>query len=711
MICKQAFIWLTLPFRMAMLITPSRLSRLWYYLRINQPAIIFDRVKRLLKLGTATPMPLYLYSASNRPGIIVFPTCETPIVSIIVPVYNHWDTTLACLVAICENTFDISYEVIVADDGSQDDTRRLAERVIGAHHIINAVNLGFLRNCNHAALHARGKYLVLLNNDTQVQPDWLNVLVKLAEQDESVGIAGPMLLYPDGHIQEAGGIIWRDGSGWNYGRLDYPERPEYNYLKETDYISGACILIRKCLWDEIGGFDERFAPAYYEDTDLAFEVRRRGYRVLYQPMSRVVHQEGVSHGIDTSAGVKSRQTTNKAVFREKWAAVLDTGHGRDPRDLFRARDRSLQKKRLLFIDHYVPLRDQDAGSKSAFQYLALMAEMGYQVTFLGDNFVDYQPYTLELQQMGIEVLYGSFLQSHWKSWLEAHGKDFDYVWLCRPHITRKYLLHVRRHSPAKLLYFGHDLNCLREERHYQLVGKRADLALAKKWTRWEEDIMRQVDMSYFFSTFEVAEVRRRFPGVTVRATPLYLFDEQEIGNTSSPGFADREGLLFVGGFMHLPNIDAVCWFAEEVLPLVRVQLPEVVFTVAGSNPPPNISRLHSDHVHVVGRISDDALLQYYRRTRLVVAPLRFGAGVKGKIIEAMRYGVPVVTTSVGAEGIGDSDRVLLIADEAEAFARTVVRAYSCKETWENTAFLSHEALQKHFSKETARGILLQDMPL
>jgi len=341
----------------------------------------------------------------------------------------------------------------------------------------------------------------------------------------------------------------------------------------------------------------------------------------------------------------------------------------------------------------------------------LMAEMGYQITFLGDNFVDYRPYTAELQQMGIEVLYGSRLQRHWKHWLAAHGKDFDYVYLSRPSIARKYLPHIRRHSSAKILYCGHDLHFLREERHYLLARKRTYLQAARKWVRWEEAILRQVNMGYFFSAFEVEEARRRFPGVSVRTIPLYLFDETEMLSVSPVGFADREGLLFVGGFMHVPNVDAVHWFAEKVLPLVREHLPDIVFTVVGSNPPREISRLASNHIHITGRISDEALQQHYRHARLVVAPLRFGAGVKGKIVEAMYHGVPTVTTTVGAEGIGDADRALLIADDAAAFAKAVIQAYTSPKTWGEAQRLSSAAIRKYFSKESARAILSEDMPL
>jgi O-antigen biosynthesis protein len=703
--------WLTLPYRMVGLVTSNRLERLWYYIRSNQTAIIWDRVKRLLALGTAAPMALRLYAPTDRPGPLVFEACESPLVSIVIPVYNQWETTRACLLSILENTDSIAFEVIVADDGSTDLTQQLHTLAPGVLHVVNPVNLGFLRNCNHAAQQARGSYVLLLNNDTQVQPHWLDALLEVAEADAQTGIVGPMLLYPDGSLQEAGGIIWKDGSGWNYGKHDYPERPEYNYRKEVDYISGACILVRKSLWQALGGFDERFSPAYYEDTDLAFAAREFGYKVVYQPRSRVVHLEGISHGTDVNQGVKARQVVNQQIFRAKWHTQLDQDHGDGPGDLSWARDRSRLKKQLLFIDHYVPLRDQDAGSRSTFQYLLLMAEMGYQITFLGDNFVDYQPYTAELQQRGIEILYGPGLQRNWKRWLAQHGQRFDYVYLSRPHITRKYLPAIRRHTAAKLLYCGHDLHCLREERHFQLEGKPVYRKAALRWAQWEESILRQVDMAYFFSRPEVAEVHRRFPGVKVRDVPIYFFDALPYTGAADFPFSARKGLLFVGGFMHVPNVEGVRWFVQAVLPLVRESLPDVDFTIVGSNPTPEVVNLAGAHTQVTGRVTDAALLQHYREARLVVAPLRFGAGIKGKIVEAMQHGVPVVTTSVGAEGIAEGESGLFVADEAHGFATALVQAYTSEADWSQAQRAGLQAIARHFSKDAARSILLQDMPL
>ncbi len=206
-------------------------------------------------------------------GKLRFAYEEQPKVSIVIPVYNQIHYTYACLVSILEHTKDVSYEVIIADDVSSDATEHLQEFAEGLVICRNSTNQGFLRNCNHAARKARGQYVMFLNNDTQVTAGWLSSLVNLIEQDPSIGMVGSKLVYPDGRLQEAGGIIWSDGSGWNYGRLDDPDKPEYNYVKDVDYISGAAILLPLGLWNQIGGFDTRFAPAYCEDSDLAFEVR------------------------------------------------------------------------------------------------------------------------------------------------------------------------------------------------------------------------------------------------------------------------------------------------------------------------------------------------------------------------------------------------------------------------------------------------------
>jgi len=698
------------PVRLLGLLTADNFRRLWFYVSTMQFSLLVDRVNQIHKNDPSYPLKLALYSLADCPGHLIFPQFEKPLVSIIIPVFNQWEMTRSCLVSILENSGDVPYEVIVADDASSDETRHLSLYASNIKVIVNKTNLGFLMNCNNAAHQSTGNYLVFLNNDTIVQPDWLKPLVDLMERCDNVGLAGSKLLYPDGRLQEAGGIIWQDGTGCNYGRSDFPGLPEYNYLREVDYVSGASIIVRKSLWRDIGGFDKRFTPAYYEDTDLAFEIRQHGYKVMYQPLSLIVHLEGFSHGRNIQSGVKACQASNHTKFFNKWRKVLEAEHSHGVANIFKARDRSTRKKTLLFIDHYVPFYDQDAGSKSTFQYLQLMVEMGYNIKFLGDNFFNHQPYTADLQRMGIEVLYGLWYQRNWKRWIANNRNNIDYIYLSRPHITKKYLAFIKKHTSSKLIYCGHDLNYLREARRYMVEGNKSFLRASRKWEKIELDIIRNVDVSYFFSTFELQELQKSLPDCTIRTIPLFLFDWSELEQNKSPDFESRSGLLFVGGFNHDPNVDAIRWFVKEVFPIIRTKVPGIQFIVVGSNPPPEIVRLSGNGVMVAGRLSDEELRQRYRLCRLVIAPLRYGAGVKGKIIEAMRYGVPTVTTSIGAEGIGDAEQSLFIADEAQTFADQVIRAYNDSDIWNKAAKQLPITVKHHFSKATAREILALDMP-
>jgi len=252
--------------------------------------------------------PLALAAADNRP-------IEA---SIIVPVYNHIEYTVGCILSILEHRCDTRFEIIVADDASTDETSRLFSEIGGVVRCLTTgQNAGFLRNCNWAASHASGKYIVFLNNDTFVLDDWLDELLAPFDRFKNVGLVGAKLLMADGTLQEAGGIIWCDGSGWNFGRGQDPRICQFNYVKDTDYASGAAIALSQALWQQLGGFDERFVPAYCEDTDLAFAIRARGLRTLYAPHSQVIHHEGVSHGTDITAGIKAYQVVNGEKFVAK----------------------------------------------------------------------------------------------------------------------------------------------------------------------------------------------------------------------------------------------------------------------------------------------------------------------------------------------------------------------------------------------------------
>jgi GT2 family glycosyltransferase len=377
---------------------------------------------------------------------VVFNKEDKPVISIIIPVYNQFNFTYNCLKSILNNSGDkISYEIIIADDCSDDLTTDIKKIVSNIKVITTPVNTGFLRNCNNAAKYAGGKYILFLNNDTQVQKDWLTPLIELMERDDTIGAAGSKMIFPNGLLLEAVGVIWNDGQAWNYGRLSDPALPEFNYVKEVDYLSGAALMVRKSIWEKLGGFDEIYAPAYYEDPDLCFSIRKTGYKVMYQPASVVVHFEGISNGTDLSEGLKQYQVVNRHKFYEKWKDILEKEHFPYEENVFLARDRSRHRKTILMIDDLIPDFDRNERSRTIYQILNLLASRNYNVKFIGDDFRRREPYTNIMEQMGIEVLYGTYYAINWKTWLGINGRYIDYVFLNSPHVSKKYTGKIRKY--------------------------------------------------------------------------------------------------------------------------------------------------------------------------------------------------------------------------------------------------------------------------
>jgi len=619
---------------------------------------------RILKTESAQPTPVVMPPGQEEipaPGTsvpevepVTFDRVDSPKVSIIVPAFNQWDSTIRCMRSIRRTMTGVPSEIILADDGSTDTTVLAGELLIGARVLRDGENRGFLRNCNRAASEARGKYLYFLNNDTELRPGAIQALVSLLDRDPAVGIAGSKLVYPDGRLQEAGGILWVDGSGWNFGKGQDPALPAFNYLKDVDYISGASLMIRSDLWKDIGGFDERYAPAYCEDSDLAFETRKRGYRVVYQPQSVVVHHEGTSHGTDVTQQTKAYQVRNTEALRAKWAMEL-TRHFPNGAGVFHARDRSAGRKTILVIDHYIPQFDRDAGSRTVWSFIQAFLSLGMNVKFLGDNFFPHQPYTDILQQAGVEVLAGPWMADHWREWLADNGSWIDFVFMNRPHIAPKYLRSVRANTKSRVLYYVHDLHYLRD---LQMAELKKDPALKVRALRAkikEQELMRQMDVIFSCSDIEAAMIGESCPGIEVHQVPAYSVD---VDLTWDFRAEERTGLLFVGGFSHPPNADAVLWFVREIWPKVKQHLPGAAFQIAGAAAPHEVLSLASEDVKVLGFVSDERLAELYRTSRLVVIPLRYGAGVKGKTVEAMAHGVPVVCTSWGVEGMTGVEEIL-----------------------------------------------------
>lgn len=605
----------------------------------------------------------------NYPAIGI-ETGQEPVVSIVIPVFNKFELTYACVKSLAETGAEIPFEIIVVDDCSRDETMFAGFAFgPGIRLIRSPENGGFIRSCNRGFEAARGEYVVFLNNDTTVKPRWLDELYETLRRDPTIGVAGSKLLFPDGSLQECGGIIWRLGDGWNWGRDQAADDPRFCYLRDADYVSGAALMIKSDLFRELGGFDEHYLPMYYEDTDLCFRVRQRGHRVVVQPASEVVHFEGQSGG-GTGApggGMKRFQAVNHRKFFERWKEVLASHRFNGELPELEA-ERNV-RQRALFIDDSVPEPDKDAGSNAAFQHMLSLQRLGYKVTFIpGDNMARIEPYTTELQRRGIECLYHPYFFSV-EDVFRKKPAPFDLVYLHRYSNASKYAGMIRQHFPrSRILYNVADLHFLRTERQAALEDDGELRRKADQLRRLELGAMSFVDCVIVHSDAEAELLRELVPELVVRVIPWTV----ELRDVRSPDGAIEKApsIAFIGGYRHPPNTDAAIWTAQSIMPLLRRRVPGIELLLVGSHMPAEVSALAAQDVVPLGYVP--TLDGVFERVRLTIAPLRYGAGLKGKVIESLAAGIPCVMTSVAAEGIElPADLRMLVADEPEVLAERI----------------------------------------
>lgn len=625
------------------------------------------------------------------------PTAEHPDVSVIIPIHNKLPWTLACLRSIAAHAPKATIEVIVIDDASTDGSSDVLAQVDGLRLIRNAENLGFIGSCNAGADAARGRFLLFLNNDTQVTHGWLDTLVQAHHEERDCGIVGSRLVYPDGRLQEAGGLVYADASAWNVGRFERRDDPRYLYRRDTDYVSGASLLIERALFAQVGGFDARYAPAYCEDMDLAFSVRAANKRVIYEPGSVVVHCEGISSGLDPFAGVKQYQTINRAKFVDKWSDALQ----RQPSPGTPV-EKALHHDgapHIFIMDALTPDPTRDAGSQQLYNIMRLLRSMGWRVTFMADNRQSSDREVLMLGRLGVETL----CKPHSPSlvdWLKREGRGLGAVMLCRYYVADSNLSLMQQLAPqAKRLYDTVDLHFLREQRAAEHTGN-ATLARQASASRQREfAVIRACDATFVVSTVEQELLLRELPGANV----LLLPNMHEVNGSQRP-FAQRRDLVFVGGFGHPPNVDAVQWLVSEIWPRIREQRADLTLHLIGDMPDAERQRFTGNGILAHGRV--ESLTEWMDGCRIALAPVRYGAGVKGKVNTAMSHGLPVVATSIAAEGMRlEHDDNILLANDAERFASEVLRLYDDEALWNRLSEASSAHVQRHFSFDMARRTL------
>ena len=630
-------------------------------------------------------------------GRLSVPSSATPDVSIVIPVFNHFELTYACIEAISARSDGPSYEILVVDDGSSDCTAEMLASIDGVRVVRNAAQLGFIGACNAGAAAARGQYLVFLNNDTEVQPGWLRELRATFDAEPSAGIVGCKLVFADGKLQEAGGIVFRDGRAALVGRWDDPDRPQYSYLRRADYCSGAAIMIPRALFESLGGFDTHFSPAYYEDTDLACRVRQAGREVFYQPLAVVVHYEGMTGGKDIAGGIKRHQALNEQKFAARWTPSL-TAHGAPSEPLDRLNDRGV-RARVLVVDAVMLQPDRDSGSLRMFNLLQILRRLGCKVTFMPYNLDALGGYGDALRRRGVELLHRPWVSDP-GAYIDAHAGEYDLIILSRPDVAGPLLARARRAAPnARIVYDTVDLHHVRQRREALLTGDPALMEQAELRRDEELGLARAADCTWVVSEIERRLLDEALPDSKIRV----VSNIHDVPGCAAP-FAARRDVMFVGGFNHPPNSDAVLWLVRDILPLVHARLPDLRCYVVGNAPPEAVRALASYHVIVTGFVPD--LATYLAGCTLSVAPLRYGAGVKGKINMSLAHGLPVVATPLAVEGMHLVDgEDVLVAGDAAAFADAVVRLCGDEPLWNELSRRGVAHTERHFSFAAATAAL------
>jgi GT2 family glycosyltransferase/glycosyltransferase involved in cell wall biosynthesis len=631
-----------------------------------------------------------------------FPTPESPLVSIVLALWNQAGLTLLCLESLrkCAGT---PFELIVVDNASTDETRELLASLDGVTVIENRENVGFLRAVNQGLEIARGEFVLLLNNDAQLFPQALEKLVAALRANPDAGAVGGRIVLLDGALQEAGSIIWRDGSCLGYGRGRHPDEPAFLFRRDIDYGSGCLLLVRRALFQEVGGFDLRFAPAYYEEADLCMELRGRGHRVLYEPDAVLLHFEfGSSRTRDDAI---EQQRRNQQRFVAKHRGALQSHLLPEVAAIERARSSERWQPRVLVLDDRVPHRGLGQGLPRANDLLHALRELGYAVTMFPTTLPHEHWRTLYADiPREIELIHGRGV-AQLEAFLEERRGCFDRILVSRPH-NMGFLQEIRSSRPEifgdlEIVYDAEAIFALREYERARVLGEVTSERVVAQRIREEVELASSAAAILTVSEREAAHFRSAGgPAVHVVG---HCLDSRP---TRTP-HAERRDFLFVGSMQDdaTPNVDSVAWFVEQVWPLVKRELPDDVLLhlvgPTGATKLKAIQAYHGTKLRVHGFVEDPT--RFYERARVFLVPTRYAGGIPYKAHEAASRGLPMVASPLIASQLAWHDeRELLVGRDPEHFAAQCLRLYHEESLWERTRQAALFAIERECSR---RGFL------
>ena len=623
---------------------------------------------------------------------------DVPLTSIIIPVYNNIEFTRRCLYSICKCQSKSPFEIIIVDDcSSKDDYQTLLKDFPQIKLVRNEKNSGFLLTANKGAANATGEYILFLNNDTEVLPGWLDELTTALYHHPEAGMIGSQLIHiSTGTMQESGNLICKNGDMMPLGRGVEPDHPQYTFFREVDFCSAASIILRKKVFDEMNGFDTIFVPAYFEDPDLGLRMQKAGYKNYVCPLSKVLHQEMASYG-DT---FDEKCEKNRQTFLNRWSEYLQE------HSLYESREEGnssfkWEKERILYIDAEVPMADRGSGGMDAIFFMEYMIKRGYHVCFHGEYTAGYVPkYTTILLRMGVECIY--LPQRKIWEYLESSGWTFSHIFVSRIYQARCFDRLLKKYAPqATYIFDTVDVHFVREKLEADLRNDPELHKLAEKTKEYELAVAKAADATIVISSDEKKLLEEQYNLTNVVHIPQA---RQLFGLAPNQ---NRRGSVFIGS-AHPPNMDGLRYFHDEILPLLPKDfeltiIGEALRDMIGKTPEYK-DLLKCPQFKFVGFVADlGDVLNYAKMT---VAPLRYGAGTKGKVASSMSYGIPCVSSAFGTEGTGMMHgENIMIAKNAEEFAKYIMELESDQELWKKISDGGIKFIRDNYAPETVEKMM------
>jgi GT2 family glycosyltransferase len=650
-------------------------------------------LKQKLKLRDSIKEPKTINLVREK---IIFNESKNPTVSIIIPFYNQEKFTWNCLNYLNKNLSEkYPFEIILIDDNSPEAYD--FSLIEGINLIKNSTNLGFLKNINKGITAAKGEYIYILNNDTEVGKYFLEELFFVFENFKNVGAVGSMLLNPDNTLQEAGSVFLKGYDIRQVVRNKKPHDPEVNYIYQVDYCSGCSLLFKRYKDDGVtlNLFDETFAPAYFEETDFCFDLKyKQNKNIYYTPFSKVLHYNGVSYNGEKKTSNKESEKrkenlfkVNKEKFANKWNPQIDAIQANN------LEERIIEKynnKSIAFVIKYMPEHDKDSGSNRLKEIIKGFLNNGYHVTLIVTKICHNDPYINFYQRLGVNVFYNEYRsKDDFIDFVIKTNVNVNLIWFYGPDTFKEnYFKFKNILTNTKYIYDMVDIHHLRFLNAMEIDSKETSHNLNyEKYKEIETVFVKNADYVIPISENEKDYMKSFFDIDNLNLISNVHYPKIKVENLIP--FINRKDIIFIGSTHH-PNVNAINFLYNSIMPIVWAKLPEIKVNIVG-NIDQVVKNIDDERFMFHGYVSDVENL--FNNAKLMVAPLQIGAGVKGKIGQAFEYYLPVVTTAIGADGmfLVDNQNVL-IADEANAFAEKVIQLYNDESIWNKLSQNSEKSL-------------------